>query len=262
VSASETRRLEPRLGEEVYGGVVQLGTAQIDSYRMTLAFAQAAEQRGATVLNRNVTGLEREGSRVTGVQTDAGAIACDRVVLAMGAWSGEAERRLEFPVPVKPLKGQLIRMHYPGNDIRPEAEQLIGYVHMRRDGLLCCGSTSEPAAGFDTTPTEAARLQLLRFAARLMPCVVDSELVHQYGGPRPSPPDGTTVIGTVPGWEGVYLSVAAAGIQCCSLMGQIVCDLISDREPPVPIDTLVPEKLLKPLAEVYGWRKFLGEVFV
>ena len=55
-----------------------------------------------------VEGFIREGDQVVGVNTSAGEIRGDHVVLAAGAWSGELLGSLGLDLPVEPVKGQMI----------------------------------------------------------------------------------------------------------------------------------------------------------
>jgi len=52
-------------------------------------------QGGGDIRCQSVQDLEMVDGQVTAVQTDDGAIACDSVVLAMGAWSGPIARKKE-----------------------------------------------------------------------------------------------------------------------------------------------------------------------
>ncbi len=56
-----------------------------------------------------VTGLERAGSAVTAVQTDAGTVRCDHVVVAVGPWVRDVWRLLDLPetVGVRTPDGEL-----------------------------------------------------------------------------------------------------------------------------------------------------------
>ncbi|MBI4198110.1 MAG: FAD-dependent oxidoreductase [Chloroflexi bacterium] len=94
LDGEEARRLEPRLSPRVLGALWCDRFGQVDSYRYTLALAQAAERSGAQFQTRQVTGLERRAGKLTGLRTTTGVIPCERAVLAMGAWSAEARDRL------------------------------------------------------------------------------------------------------------------------------------------------------------------------
>ena len=59
-------------------------------------------------------GFEKAGERVTSVLLEDGEISCDSVVVAAGPWSAQAGRWLGTPIPVEPLKGEILRMETPG----------------------------------------------------------------------------------------------------------------------------------------------------
>src|SRR5690606_18371831 len=64
------------------------------------AIARAARAKGAKVFTRcAVRGIETAGGRVSGVVTEKGAIACDSVVLAGGAWSRRFCGNLDIHLP-------------------------------------------------------------------------------------------------------------------------------------------------------------------
>ncbi len=267
LDGQEVLRLEPRLAPPVFGGVLEEGTGQLDSYRLTLAYAKGAEKRGAQVVIAEVTGLERSGARVTGVVTSNGTIGCDSVVLALGAWTQQAEKWVDFPMPIGPLKGELLTLKPKEEQYWPfwvasyettDGQELPIYLHMRADGLIYAGTTAEPGL-FDNIPTEAARNGILQRAIRMMPCIAEAELVAHVGGPRPNPPDGTTVLGPIPGWEGVFTAVTLPGILCSAFLGRIITDLIFQRPLPVPIDILHPKRLAEPVKGHYGYHMLLED---
>ena len=58
LTADEVRKIEPRLTQRVKGAVYEEESTQLDSYRLTLALAQAAEKNGnARLLLRPCNGL-------------------------------------------------------------------------------------------------------------------------------------------------------------------------------------------------------------
>ena len=83
------------------------------------AAARRAARRGrrAGVRRRNVHArLDVDGDRVVGARLDDGtALSAATVVLAAGAWSGQVEGvPAEFAAPVRPVKGQTLRLRLPG----------------------------------------------------------------------------------------------------------------------------------------------------
>lgn len=72
--------------------------------------AEAAREWGAHILTEcAVRGIETQAGRVSGVVTERGAIACDQVVLAGGAWSGLFARNAGLRLPQLKVKNSVIR---------------------------------------------------------------------------------------------------------------------------------------------------------
>ena len=248
IDGDEVHRVEPRLTPAVRGAVRENESAQLDSYRLNLALANAAEQHDAQVIPREVTGLLTQNSRVTGVTTAAGNISCDCVVVAAGSWSAEFEKWLGFPIPVRPLKGERLMLRYGGKPLPVLiSSPKRGHMISRLDGLLSVGSTGgrdydsqERFIGeeFDRRPTEGARLELLQRAIDVFPDLEDAELVHHLAGSRPLSPDRMPIIGPVPGWDGVMLATGhtTKGIHLGPVTGHIVADYILKGKTDVPVD--------------------------
>ena len=98
LDADEARRVEPRISEETIGAVLIDGTADVEPYRLVLALTRAAEHMGVTVRHGKVTGLRREGGRVTAVILERAEVPCSAVVLGLGPWSGETSSWIDMPI--------------------------------------------------------------------------------------------------------------------------------------------------------------------
>ena len=256
IDRREVQAVEPRLTDQIQGAVYEDESAQLDSYRLTLALAQAAERLGAEILLREVTGLLVEGSRVTGVRTASGEAQCDVVVLAAGAWAAAFSEDLCFPVPVRPLKGERLMLRYDG----PPLPVLIsspkrGHMISRLDGLLSVGSTGGRdydqeelfwGEEFDRVPTEGARLELLQRAIDVFPALESAELVHQLAGSRPLSPDRMPIIGPVPGMDGVVLATGhtTKGIHLGPITGRVIADYVMGGcvKAPEDIEAFLPSR--------------------
>ncbi|MBM7170912.1 GcvT family protein [Streptomyces sp. G44] len=92
---------------------------------------ERARARGARFLDRHtVTGIERDGNRVTAVVTDRGTFPADHVVSAAGFWGPVIGRMAGVDVPLLPLAHQYVKtgpLPEPagGNGPRPEASRPI-----------------------------------------------------------------------------------------------------------------------------------------
>jgi glycine oxidase len=221
------RELEPGLNPSFNGGVHAPGEASVDPRALTAALLAAlgqpmaedaadgvaasvpeakAQVRAPRLSKPRVevrTGCEVvaglfEGERLTGVRTAAGEeLHADAVVLATGAWSGQAEW-LPEPArpPVRPVKGQILELR--SRDGSPPCGRIVAservYLVPRADGRLIIGATVEEQ-GFDTAVTAGGVHELLREAYRLLPEVAEMELVDVSAGLRPGTPDNLPLVG-------------------------------------------------------------------
>ena len=248
IGPEEVRDIEPRLSPSIIGAVYEDESAQLDSYRLNLALARAAEVRGAALAYRQVTGLVSDGPRIRGVRTSSGDISCGAVVVAAGTWSRAFTPWLDFPVPVRPMKGERLLLNYPGEPLPVLiSSPRRGHMISRLDGLTSVGSTGGRdydrqelfwGEEFDRQPTEAGRLELLRRAMDVLPDLERAELVQQLAGSRPLSPDGKPIIGPVPGWDGVYLATghATKGIHLGPITGRIIADYFANGSTDVVSD--------------------------
>lgn len=221
----QLRSIEPRLTPAAERGMLVQGTWVLEADKYTEALAEGAKLHGATFLDRAVTGLTRRSTGAT-VQTDQGDIEADAVILAMGPWTGDAEKWLGVPIPVGPLKGQIVRMNIGGPPVTCSVHYASNYAGQKADGLTWIGTTEE-RVGFDNEPTMEARERIIREVGEFFPPALTGKVVHQTACLRPVAPDGLPVIGPVPGWEGVYLSTGAGrkGIILSPSMGKLTADM-------------------------------------
>ena len=243
VEPGEVQSIEPRVAAETFGGIYTEGIADLEPYRFMIALTKSAERKGASVVAGRATGLTREGDRVTGVTLEDGEIAAEHVVLAMGPWAEAAVSWLGSSVPIRPLKGQILRLRAPGPPIRCSIGWEGNYAVTKPDGLVWTGTTEEEV-GFDERPTVEAREQITRAFMRVLPFLGEAELIRQTACLRPITPDRLPLLGRAPELENAYVATGAgrSGILLGPAMGKAVADLIATGESAIPIDPFSPRR--------------------
>ena len=241
VGEEEARRIEPRISPEALGGVYTEGTSDVNAYRLTLALAMGAEQRGAHVHGGNVTGLVRDGHRVSGVLVDGTEISCGRVVVAMGPWSQAASDWLGVPILMQPWKGEILRLRLPGPPIRCSVGGGDHFASTKPDGLTWVGPTFEDV-GLDETTTAEARESIMAAVVKNIPSLAEGQIVLQTACLRPLSADRKLVLGTVPGLDGAYVATGGGrlGLMMGPAMGSLMSDLIADGTTSIPLDEFDP----------------------
>ena len=245
LDGTAARALEPRIAPETVGALYVEGSADLEPYRLTLALATAAEKLGAVVRTGTVVGLRQDGGRVTGVALEGGeVVGCEHVVLAMGPWCAQASAWLGLDVPVRPLKGQILRLRASGEPYRISIGHGSNYAMTKpADGLVWTGTTEEDA-GFDESKTTAARDHIIEAALRMLPALADAELVLQTACLRPVTPDNALILGRVPTLDGAYIATGGGrqGIMMGPAMAKAVADLIATGATGLPLDAYDPAR--------------------
>ena len=248
LEGEELRALEPRVSPQVIKGMRLEGTMQLASYEYTLAISQAAQKRGVKIRHATVRGLARSNGNVSKVLLDGQEeVACKKVVVALGPWTGQAEEWLGIPIRVSPLKGQILRLDLPG----PPLQHIFyrsggGYVAPKHDGLTWIGTTEE-TVGFNDEPTQEARDYIMQRTLKIMPGITNARVDVQTACLRPLSADGLPIIGRVPGWDGVYLATGAGrkGILLGPAMARATADLVATGQTSFPIDHFSPDRFAK-----------------
>ncbi|MGX5732900.1 NAD(P)/FAD-dependent oxidoreductase [Bosea thiooxidans] len=92
------------------GALFTPSDARAEPQKAVPAMARALRRHGGTVLTRcAVRGIETAGGRISGVVTERGPIACQRVVLAGGAWSRLFLGNLGIDFPQLKILGSVFR---------------------------------------------------------------------------------------------------------------------------------------------------------
>ena len=237
---------QPGLGEKVIGGWWYPEDGQVDNRSLMNCLIQATKaleinvKEGVTV---NAIG-QRKG-KVTSIFTSVGELEADKYVLATGSWSSEL-----LPIPVRPVKGQMLSLRMPleANQPLPLQKVLYGdqiYLVPRRDGRLIIGATVENV-GWTPHNTPQGMQNLLQKAIELYPKVASWQIEDFWWGFRPGTPDELPILGHSP-CENLYLATGhyRNGILLAPATAAAIANLIlEDKE--------------DPLLAHFSWQRFLN----
>ena len=237
------RSIEPRIAPDINDALHIGSVGVLEAYRYLLAMAQAAEHLGTSVRHGNVTGIVRQGVSSPTVQLGSESVSCGAVVVAAGPWSANAAAWLGIPVPIRPLKGQIVRLQLDG----PRFSTYVGwrdyYAISKADGLLWTGSTEEDA-GFDDAPSPAGRQDILVNLSRVVPALAEAGIEGHTACLRPLSGDGVPIIGPVPGFQDVYLATGTgrSGLLLAPGIATALADLIADGATAWDLDPYSPAR--------------------
>lgn len=197
LTPAEARRREPHLADRISGALWCPEDHQADNRLVTTALLAACAAAGAQVHeNAPVSRVAMSGGKARGVEVNGVLHEADLVILAAGAWSRGVDVAPARPLPVRPVKGQMLALQM--DPAAPVLSHVVWgpgiYLVPRADGRLILGATVEEK-GFDTTLTAGGQLALLTHAWRAVPTIEELPILEQWVGFRPGSRDDAPILG-------------------------------------------------------------------
>ncbi|TYP86531.1 glycine oxidase ThiO [Blastococcus xanthinilyticus] len=230
-----TRRREPSLTPRVRGGLLVPGDQSVDGRSLHAGLLAAARAAGVRLVERRVAGVHVEGGRAAGLLLPSGEVlAADAVVLALGAHSAGLPG--VPPLPVRPVKGQILRLAGAADLLRGTVRALVRgrqvYLVPYAGDRLVVGATVEDR-GFDATVTAGGVHELLHDAIDVVPEVGELELVETLARWRPGTADNAPLLGPS-GLPGLALATGhhRNGVLLAPVTGEILADYLSRGQLP------------------------------
>jgi glycine/D-amino acid oxidase-like deaminating enzyme len=245
VEESRLRALEPNV---TFGPVAAAAHADeeghVDPVAATHVLLQHAQSHGAVFRDRvTVTGLDGR-DRLRAVQTDAGDIPADVLVIACGVDTARVASMAGLRVPLKESPGVLVHTA----PLPPQLNRVVlaprAHMKQKPDGRIVAGE------GFGGTPTtdsgiEAAKM-FMRNAASELPALLRAPIERVTLGYRPLPSDGFPIVGFAQGRRDIYIAVMHSGVTLSPFVGRAAAMEILDG---VDVDLLGPYRLERFAAE-------------
>ncbi|MCL2647077.1 MAG: FAD-dependent oxidoreductase [Phycisphaerales bacterium] len=194
-----------------YGVLHCHATAQVNVVELVAALEKAC--RGREVQFHFGASLT---SITSPFQTTAGPMSADALLLATGAWSSQllapsgklpadgggpgADGRA-----IMPAKGQGLALAAPSSHSLKTILKSGKIYLVPWETEILVGSTTEPEAGFDESPTSEGREKLLAGAIALFPELKASKLLRHWAGLRPDSADDLPIMGPLPAIPNVFI---------------------------------------------------------
>ena len=216
----------------VYGGLLHPrgGTARHDA--VAWGYARGADSRGVDLIQQcEVTGIDTEGGRVTGVQTTRGAIRAKKVGIVVAGRSGQVAAMAGMRLPVE----SHVLQAFVTEGLKPCINHVIsfgmGHFYMSQSdkgGLVFGGDLD-----FYTSYAQRGNLPMaehvMEAGMALMPMIGQARVLRSWGGIMDMTPDGSPIIDKTPidglyldcGWcYGGFKAVPASGFAFAHLIAQ------------------------------------------
>lgn len=237
LTASQIADLEPFVSTNVRSGILFPDDGHVENRLLLAALRKFAEIHSISLIeNQPVRNILRRGDRVIGIESAAGHVFADAVVLATGAWTSliEIDGR---PLPVRPVRGQMICFAATPGFFKHVIYGSDVYLVPRADGRILVGATVEET-GFENIVTTEAVEMLSRAACETAPEIAKLEMIDSWSGLRPCSPDGFPVLGEIDELKNLHLATAhyRNGILLAPLTAKIIAASITHRSSSIYLD--------------------------
>jgi len=220
-----------------------------DAWQILSGLLRGIRRRGGVIrCGVSVQRIVTQGGAVVGVETSAGRIGADRVVLAAGAWSGQLASALGLARPLIPLRRTLL--HIPAHPLsRPEhpwcwIDDVGIYIRPESDGWLTSGCDEavdppSPGPGSQGPVESMPRALAMDKIARHFPALGAVRLSTGWTGLRTFAPDRRPVLGADGEVAGLWWAAGLGGfgVTCGIAAGEAVAAWMQGQT----IDWLDPE---------------------
>lgn len=248
LAPEEARAVEPAIAEDVAGAVYCEDEGHLDSLCYVQSIGEAAAKAGARLrLGTEALRFRTSGARIATVETTAGPLTADTVILAAGVWSRQLGAELGLTLPLEAAKGYHIDLAAADGD-----PHIPVYMHESKviatpypDRLRLAGTLE--LSGLDAS-VDPVRLDALKTAARRNLASLDSRpVVSVWRGFRPTPPDGLPLLGRTRHFGNLIVATghAMTGVALAPVTAKIVRRLVDGEPPGYDMSCLAPDRFAR-----------------
>lgn len=250
LTPSEARDIYPLLEtDDLVGAAFIPADGHIDPNSLTQAYARGARAQGGRIFEGvMVTGLRRQGDRITQVVTDQGSIEVETVVNAAGLWARQVGWMAGIEIPAGVVEHQYLVTEKTDQiplDLPALRDPDGGFYAKPEPGALAIGGWEKqtravnPREGFPWENErflfdgELERLQeFFEPAMKRLPILGKLGMRSVVNGPIPISPDGEPIMGPVPGLSNFFAACAfTSGIAASGGAGKALAHWILDGDP-------------------------------
>ncbi|MDI9313153.1 MAG: FAD-dependent oxidoreductase [Hydrotalea sp.] len=245
----------------VVGATYTHGDGQVNPIDLTQAMVKAARQKGAVVKeNCKVTKIITAGRKVLGVETEAGTIDCDNIILCGGMWSRDIAKSVGVSLPLQAAEHFYIVTEPMADCPRdmPVIRVPDEFAYYKEDAGKILLGAFEPGAKtwgldgipedfeFDTLPEDFDHFeQVFNMALNRFPMLEKAGINLFFNGPESFTPDVKFHIGRAPAIDNFFVATGfnSTGIQTAPGAGKMIAEWVKNGYPSEDLSGNEPSRL-------------------
>ncbi len=250
ITPQEAKQLSPLINvDDVLAAAYSPTDGHATPEAVVQGYAAGARAHGAAIQTGcEVRAIETGDGAITAVVTDGGTVETSAVVCAAGAWSARVGEMAGVPLPVSPVRRQILHTE-PIENLPEHVPMTIDfstgfYFHREGQGLLMGMADPNETPGFKLDATEDWIPALLEVAERRAPVITDAGIAGGWAGLYEVSPDHNAMVGEAraPARFLYATGFSGHGFLQGPAVGEIVRDLYLGREPFVDVSPLSADR--------------------
>jgi sarcosine oxidase subunit beta len=246
ITPEEARELSPLINvDDVLAAAFSPDDGHATPEAVVHGYAAGARAAGASIhTGCELQSVDVRAGRITAVSTNRGTIKTTAVVCAAGAWSAAIGEMVGVPLPVTPVRRQILHTEPIANlpdHIPMTIDFATGfYFHREGSGLLMGMADPNETPGFKLDTTEDWIPGLLEVAERRAPAIAEAGISGGWAGLYEVSPDHNAIVGEADAPTRFLYATGFSGHGFLQgpAIGEIVRDLYLEREPFVDVSPL------------------------
>lgn len=217
LSGDEVRHWLPALAaNDVLAATFNPDDGLADPHSIVNGYIAAARRLGVAALtDAGVHAIRRQPAGGYSLRTTQGDLSAELLVNAAGPWSGQVSNLLGVPLPIIPLRRQML-MTTATPTLPPDFPFVIDfaqslYFHPEGDGLITGMSNPHESPGFDEAVNEEWEAVHLEAAVARLPLLATAGRRSHWAGLYEITPDAHPIIAAVPPAPGYYVVTGFSG---------------------------------------------------
>ncbi|MEQ8877186.1 MAG: sarcosine oxidase subunit beta family protein [Phycisphaerales bacterium] len=243
LSLAQLKKMVPSLDYEqqrfpIHGALLsrRSGTARHDA--VAWGYARGASARGVDLVqNCEVTGIDIEGGKVTGVQTTRGAIKAKKVAIIVAGRSSQVAAMAGMRLPIE----SHVLQAFVTEGLKPCIDHVISfgmghfYISQSDKGGLVFGGDLDFYASYAQRGNLPMVEHVMEAGMTMMPAIGKARVLRSWGGIMDMSPDGSPIIDRTQ-TQGLYLNCGwcYGGFKAVPGSGYSMAHLVATDEPHEP----------------------------
>ncbi|MCY3539758.1 MAG: FAD-dependent oxidoreductase [bacterium] len=241
--------------DDLIGAIYLPEDGQTSPVDTTMALAKGAKDRGARLVEGvAVTSIRVENERAVGVETEAGYVEAETVVIAGGMWTRQLAATAGVNVPALACEHFYV-VTEPLEGVTPDLPTLrdpTNYTYFKEETGKIMAGFFEPQAKtwkyevprdftFGTLPEDWEHIgPILERSIHRVPALGECGIQLFLNGPESFTPDGTYYLGESPEVDRLFVAAGfnSVGIQSAGGAGWVLADWIVEGHPPMDLSSV------------------------